>query len=330
MISNQRFPKNDLPEKLAFTDSLEAVKSLINQTLLDTDEIFSDMMQHLSQGNGKNLRAMLLLGTSADPDGFVSGEAVVAAASLEILHLATLVHDDIIDEAKTRRGQPSVQSRFGKKEAVICGDYLFCISFSMVSEISARYPEKLKEFTRAMTKICLGELRQFKHNADMDLSIHNYLKIIAGKTSALFSLAMYSGAIISGESDKDARFMGRIGFYMGMTFQILDDCADYESDIEVARKSVKHDLAEDVITLPLIFALLKNPELKKSIRDRQLLPEEINAVIEEVIKIGGVSMAFDVAERYYLKAKKMIDRIPDQKKRLLLTEIHEKIWKGAK
>lgn len=322
--------KNDLSEKVEYSDSLESVKLLINKTLLQTDEIFSDIMEHLTLGNGKNLRAMLLLVSSTDADGFVSHDAIVGAAAIEILHLATLVHDDIIDDALTRRGQLSVQSRFGKKEAVICGDYLFCISFSMVSEISSRYPEKLKEFTSAMTKICLGELRQFKHNSDTDLNIHNYLKIIAGKTSALFSLAMYSGAIINGDSDKDARFMARIGFYMGMAFQILDDCADYEADIEVTKKSVKHDLAEEVITLPLIFALLKNPELKERIRDRQLSTEEINEIIAEVIKIGGVSMAFDVAERYYLKAKKMINTIPDQNKCLVLSAILEKIWKGAK
>ncbi|KNZ43435.1 hypothetical protein AKG39_01125 [Acetobacterium bakii] len=301
----------------------------MNQTLLRTDEMLSDMMEHLTLGSGKNLRAMLLLVASIDSDGLVSTDAVVAAASVEILHLATLVHDDIIDDAKTRRGQHSIQSRFGKKEAVICGDYLFCIALSMIAEISAQYPEKLKEFTKAMTKICLGELRQFKHNADVDLSIHNYLKIIAGKTSALFSLAMYSGAIINGGSDKDARFMGRIGFNMGMAFQILDDCADYQSDMEVTQKCVKHDLADEVITLPLILVLLKKPELKDRMREQKLSAEEINDIITEVIKIGGVTMAVDVAKRYYLKAKKMIDTIPDQNKQFLITEILEKIWKGA-
>ena len=320
---------NDISEKVEYAASLEAVKVLMNKTLLQTDEILLDMMGHLTMASGKNLRAMLLLVASIDSDGFVSADAVVAAASVEILHLATLVHDDIIDDAETRRGQDSIQSRFGKKEAVICGDYLFCISFSMVAEISAQYPEKYKDFTKAMTKICLGELHQFKHNADTDLSIHNYLKIIAGKTSALFSLAMYSGAIINGDSDKVARYMGRIGYNMGMAFQILDDCADYESDIEVTKKCVKHDLADDVITLPLIFALLKNPELKNQIHDQQLSAGEINDIISEVIKIGGVTMARDMAERYYLKAKRMIDTIPDQNKRFLITAILGKIWKGA-
>lgn len=322
---------NDIvSNKIEYVSSLPAVKNLMDQTLLQTDEMLLDMMKHLTLGVGKNLRAMLLLAASTDSNGFVTTDAVVAAASVEMLHLATLVHDDVIDDAKTRRGQNSIQSRFGKKEAVICGDYLFCITFSMVADISAKYPEKLKEFTTAMTNICLGELRQFKHNADVDLDIDNYLKIIEGKTAALFSLAMYSGALINGDSDKDARFMGRIGFNMGMLFQILDDCADYESEIEVTKKTVKHDLADEVITLPLIYALSKSPELKKQIRDKKLSANEIRDIIAEVIRIGGVKMAFKEAERYYLKAKKMIDSIPDRNKQVLITGILEKIWKGAK
>ncbi|MDO9493895.1 polyprenyl synthetase family protein [Acetobacterium sp.] len=300
---------------------------MINETLLDTDELIQAMMQHLTLGVGKNLRAMLLLGSAMDEEGFVSQDAVIAGAAVEILHLATLVHDDIIDEADIRRGQASLQKKFGKKEAVICGDYLFCIAIAMVSEISNHYPEKLKEFTHAMTKICLGELRQFKHNSDTDLSVINYLKIIAGKTSALFSLAMYSGAIINGSSDKEARFMGRIGHNMGLAFQILDDCADYESDVEVTKKSVKHDLAEEVITLPLIFAFLKKPELKHQIQKQQLTVAEINEIIAEVVNVGGVSMAHDVAEKYYRKAKKMIDTLPNKHQRLLIGEILGRIWK---
>ncbi|MGV8906734.1 MAG: polyprenyl synthetase family protein [Acetobacterium sp.] len=321
---------NKLSKKVEYSLSLEAVKGVINQNLLQTDEIFSEIMQHLTQENGKNLRAMLLLVTSIDGDGFVPHNAVVAAASLEILHLATLVHDDVIDESQTRRGQLSVQSRFGKKQAVICGDYLFCQCFSMVAEISADYPDKFKEFSGAMTKICIGELRQFKHNADTELSVRQYLEIIAGKTSALFSLAMYSGAILNDANEKDARFMGRIGFRMGMIFQILDDCADYEGNFAVAKKSVKHDLAEDVITLPLIYAFLKNPELKTRIQNQKLSLIELHEIIAEVKNLGGVSMALDLAEKYYFKTKKMIDALPDQKKRVLISDILEKIWKGAK
>ena len=319
--------KKELSPRLDYQSALEAVRQLIKETLLDTDELIQAMMLHLTLGTGKNLRAMLLLVSSMDEEGFVSKDAVIAGAAVEILHLATLVHDDIIDEAEIRRGQASLQKKFGKKEAVICGDYLFCIAIAMVAEISNHYPEKMKEFTQAMTKICLGELHQFKHNSDTDLSVLTYLKIIAGKTSALFSLAMYSGAIINGSSDKEARFMGRIGHNMGLAFQILDDCADYEADVVVTKKTVKHDLADEVITLPLIFAFLKNPELKQRIHQQQLSVAEINEIIAEVVNVGGVSMAHDVAEKYYHKTKKMIDALPNKHQQQLIGEILVRIWK---
>lgn len=319
--------KNQLAEKTTYQSAIEAVRLLMKETLLDTDELVLEMMQHLTAADGKNLRARLLLVSALDHEGFVPRDAVIAGAAVEILHLATLVHDDVIDEAEIRRGHASLQKRFGKKEAVICGDYLFCISLALVAEISIRYPEKLKEFTQAMTKICLGELRQFKHNSDTDLSVLNYLRIIAGKTSALFSLAMYSGAIINQCSDKEARFMARIGYNMGMAFQILDDCADYQSDVVTTKKSVRHDLAEEVVTLPLIYALLKQPELKHRIGQQHLSPTEINEIIAEVVKVGGVSMAYDVAEKYYLKTRKMINVLVDENKKLYLNEILDRIWK---
>lgn len=319
--------KNELAERIEYLASLEAVRQLIKETLLDTDELILEMMEHLTSGSGKNLRAMLLLASAMDREGFVPRDAVIAGAAVEILHLATLVHDDVIDEAEIRRGHASLQKQFGKKEAVICGDYLFCISLAMVAEISNHYSRKLTVYTQAMTKICLGELRQFKHNSDTELSVMNYLKIIAGKTSALFSLAMYSGAIINECSDKEARFMGRIGYNMGMAFQILDDCADYESDVAATKKTVKHDLAEEVVTLPLIYAFLKKPELKQHIRRQQLSPGEINEIIAEVVKVGGVSMARDVAEKYYLKTKKMINTLTEDNKKLLMNEILGRIWK---
>ena len=259
--------KDDLPDRLEYSASLDEVKALVNRTLLKTDKNVMEVMQHLTQKGGKNLRSMLMLICSSDENGYVPKNAVTCAAALEILHLASLVHDDIIDDSRFRRGQLSVQSRFGKKTAVICGDYLFCKCFSMVSEILLNYPEKFKDFSRAMTKICLGELRQFKHNANLSLSVVGYLRIIAGKTSALFSLAMYSGTIISGKSEKDARFMARLGYHIGMFFQILDDCMDYEADYKTAKKSIRHDLAQGVVTLPLIYAFLKIRSLRSRFRD---------------------------------------------------------------
>ncbi len=315
-------------EKLNFDDSLDAAKELIRRTLFQSDELISDVTRYLTLKEGKNLRAMLLLASAMDGEGLIPKNAVVAAATLEILHLATLVHDDVIDDSETRRGRSSVQKKFGKKTAVICGDYLFCKCFAMVAEASADYPEKFRDISRAMTKICLGELRQFKHNRDLDLSVYKYLKIIAGKTSALFSLSMYAGAVIGGKSEKQARLLGRIGHHIGMLFQIADDCMDYQADFETAGKSIKHDLLDGVVTLPLIYSLAGNPRLRERVAGRAPTKSGIREIIAEVVSSGGVAAAMDTAGRYFKKAEKLIERVECQNNRLILTRVLEKVSGG--
>ncbi len=306
------------PEKIAHQAALPEVNGLIGRTLTQSDPVLSSVMAHLVKGSGKNFRAALLLAASADPAGNVPADAVVAAAALEILHLASLVHDDVIDEAPTRRGLPSVQQLFGKKAAVIGGDYLFCVCFSMVAALSSRYPEKFTEFSRSMMQICVGELRQNQNNGNIDLSYYGYLRTIAGKTAALFALALYSGGILSGDTEKEARLLARFGFCIGMLFQLADDCLDYEATAETLKKAVKHDLGEGVVTLPLILACAADPAIKESVRGRTLSAFEINIIAAAVKKAGGVTKTRAVADRYAQKARKLLGRVasPDKRERL--------------
>lgn len=310
-----------LPDRLPYAESRTAVRVLMTRTLLRTDDVLADVMQHLTLEHGKNFRASLLLAAAADQMNTVPNDAVTAAAALEILHLATLVHDDVIDEASTRRGQKSVQSRYGKKTAVIGGDYLFTICFAMIAGISARYPEKFTEFSKAMSVICLGEMRQLKHNGDTSLRVGSYLKIIAGKTAALFALAMYSGMILGGSDEKESRLIAHFGFYIGMLFQLADDCLDYESTGDTLKKSVKHDLSEGVITLPLIYSFDLKPELRVLIQNKVLSRSDIDDIVAQVITLGGVAKTKNLADRYYQKARHLLDRLPDQNKKNRLGDI---------
>lgn len=303
------------PKPHAYADALDDVRLLIARTLGKADPMLTDVMSHLSGGQGKNLRAALLLAASTDSQGLAPADAVTAAAALEILHLATLVHDDIIDEAPTRRGQPSIQSKFGKKTAVIGGDYLFCLCFDLIAGISAPYAGKYGEFTRAMTSLCIGELSQHKHNKDVGLSVPGYLRIIAGKTAALFTLALYSGAVLGGASESDCRLLGRAGYNIGMLFQLMDDCLDYEANPETLKKSVNHDLAEGVITLPLIYAFRGNGNLRQIVAGRSLAAGDIRAIVAEVVSLGGVAKTKDMIERYNQKTCRLLDRLDDPDKR---------------
>lgn len=314
-----------ITEMIDYSQSLAAVQARLDRTLHQADAVMSEVMAHLAQSGGKNFRASLLLAAAADESNQVPQSAVTAAAALELLHLATLVHDDIIDEAPTRRGLPSVQNKFGKKTAVIGGDYLFCLCLNLVTEISVDYPAKYADFSRAMTRICLGEINQYKHNGDTELSAFSYLKIIAGKTAALFALAMFAGGMLGGDSEPDARLLGRFGFYIGMLFQLADDCLDYESTTETFKKKTNHDLGEGVITLPLILHLADHPALKTQIRNKTLSAGEILTIVKEVVDSGSVARTWEVASRYHAKARKLLDRIPGSERRQRLGAILETI-----
>lgn len=311
MIERYAAQTGSLPDKLSLEAAPAAVNELIRRILLHSDADLADLTVWLAREGGKNFRASLLLAAAAGPDGEVPRDAVIAAAALEILHLATLVHDDVIDDAPTRRGQPSLQEHFGKRAAVIGGDYLFCVCFSMIAAITARFPEKFSEFSRAMTQVCIGEMRQHKQNGNTELGLTGYLRTIAGKTAALFSLAMYSGSILGGNPEKEARLAARIGYHIGMLFQLADDCLDYETTTEAFRKSVKHDLGEGVITLPLILAFARDPALKDLVKGKVLSAAEINAIAEAVVQTGGVNATWQVASRYGRKARKTLARLAD-------------------
>lgn len=307
-------------------DALGETRALISRTLNQSDPALLAITQHLVQGSGKNIRAALLLGASADENGQIAKDAVTAAAALEILHLATLVHDDIIDDAPTRRGQASVQKKFGKKSAVISGDYLFCVCFSLIANQAQRYPQHISLFSKAISALCIGELSQHQHNRDTGLSVLGYLRIIAGKTAALFFLALYAGALLSGSDEKTCRLMGRIGYQAGILFQLIDDCLDYESTAGTLRKSVKHDLAEGVMTLPLIYAMQKDETLRELAGQASLSPADISAAAAEVMRLGGLSHARQIADRYYRKALSLLDQLDHPARRDLIRPLLEQIY----
>jgi heptaprenyl diphosphate synthase len=322
---NSRQPDGQRPSgRIGWDGALDAVRTELHDCLLGAEEPVADVARHLAAQTGKGLRASLLLAAASGPDGQVAADAVPAGAALELLHLATLVHDDVIDDAPMRRGQPSVQGRFGRKAAVLGGDYLFCRCFSLIANILSGYPERFTDFSNGMTRVCLGEIEQLRQNRNLDLGLRGYLRIISGKTAALFARASYAGAILAGEPESSARQHGRFGFLFGMLFQVMDDCLDYEDEESDARKTVRHDLAEGVVTPPLIFAIAREPRLRTLAGAVFTDPADLREVLGDVVAAGGLRDSWSLAERYYRKALRQLDRIPDgirrERMRAFLTE----------
>lgn len=287
-----------LPEK-----ALDLMKSEVEKTLSKSPLIIREYTKHLMASQGKFIRANSVIICAEDKEGKITPNAVKIAAAIEILHLATLVHDDIIDNADLRRGDVTLQKKYGKRTAVICGDYLLSVALRMASSIENKKDFIDLKLPDYVGRVCLGELNQHINNQNINLSIYRYLKIISGKTAALFEASYLAGAIFSGCSEEETKKYKRLGYYIGMIFQLTDDCIDFENTVETANKPVQSDYEQGVITLPLIHALALRKELKMKAANQGITREEIN---EAVAGTGGISFTRMLVRKYYEKSLKLM------------------------
>lgn len=321
-MTNEIKKIDDTVELLNLNEAFEQVKEKVDKTLSKSPLIIRDYTKHLMGSRGKFIRAMSVIICAQDKEGKINQNAVTIAAAIEILHLATLVHDDIIDNAELRRGDITLQKKYGKKTAVICGDYLLSVALRMASSIQNKKDYLDLLLPDYVGRVCLGELNQHINNGNVNLSIYRYLKIISGKTAALFEASFYAGAIFSGCSDKEAKSYRRLGYYVGMNFQLTDDCIDFEDTIETANKPVQSDYEQGVITLPLIHALQTLEDFKSKAKEGLVSRDEIN---EAVKKTDGLGFTKRMVHRYYSKSKKIIEDLDmNDEKKANLEEILKK------
>ena len=321
MINNKKKIK-DNTKLVKFDEALELVRSEVDNSLSASPLIIRGYTKHLTESKGKFIRAVSVLICAEDKDGLIHPNAIKVAASIEILHLATLVHDDVIDNADLRRGDVTLQKKYGRKTAVICGDYLFCVALNLASNITDKEDYLDVDMPNYMGKICLGELNQHLNNGNLNLSMYQYLKIISGKTAALFEASFFAGAIFAGCKEAECKKYKQLGHYIGMIFQLIDDCIDFENTVDEAKKPVQSDYEQGVITLPLIKAFEDVSDLKEKASSDQMTREDIN---EAVAKAGGLSFTHRLVKKYHSKSMKIIRELElTENKKANLIEILNK------
>lgn len=301
---------------------LEQVKEFMLQSVEDAIPIIKQPVEALINAGGKRLRpALVILGAKFGK--YQSERIVPVAACVELLHTATLIHDDIIDEAKLRRGIQSVQSKHSKDVAVLVGDYIFAKVFDI---LAGDYPaEMLKNLSKSILQICSGELTQYSYRYTKDISLDKYIEIIAGKTAALFSMSLFAGAYEGGVKNYAMRNLTKTGYCIGMMFQIIDDCLDYNQDSDTLGKSAVNDIKQGYITLPMYYALQNDSDNKLNdlLFKSDLNEQNIHSIKQLVIDLGGVKQAYDKANEYKNDAKKAIKKLKRGKDRDTLDYIVE-------
>lgn len=240
---------------------LQSVLQVIESHLQIHDKRIEATIKELVYSGGKLLRPAytLLCAQIGDISNQDKERSIAVAAALETLHMATLIHDDVIDEADFRHGNPTIHTQQGNQFAIYSGDYLFCVCFTILSKY-ARTLAHLEFNARSMEKILTGELDQLHARYQIGTSIKDYLARISGKTAQLFAVSCYSGAITSQATRRQTMLAWSMGHYIGMAFQIIDDVLDFKGDFNTVRKPTLADIRQGIYTLPLIYALRERPE----------------------------------------------------------------------
>ncbi|AYW46013.1 polyprenyl synthetase family protein [Tetragenococcus koreensis] len=302
---------NDYP---TIQSKLQTVCSLIEEQLCVRNKDIQETLIEFARSGGKYLRPayFLLFSELGDPAKKDQKQLIQIAASIEILHMATLIHDDIIDDSPLRRGTVTVQSKYGKDIAVYAGDLLFTQFFDLLTQ-AMNGSSYLGINAASMKRLLLGELDQMHTRFNKQETIEDYLRSINGKTAELFWLACIQGAHFGKSAEKIETLAGQIGRNIGIAFQVYDDILDYTADQYILQKPILEDLAQGVYTLPLILAKEKNPEVFAPYlaKESELSLEEAQKVAELVVTYGGVQKAKDFAQRYTEQALQGITKLPE-------------------
>jgi octaprenyl-diphosphate synthase len=282
--------------------------------------LIADVNRHLLQIRGKLFRPTLLLLVARATEN-LRPRTVTLGAVVELIHLATLIHDDSVDHSVLRRGQPTVNSLFSHQIAVIMGDYLY--SRAIVELVELDDLEPLRVMSRVTTEMTVGEMREIEAHDVLDYSVDDYDRMIDAKTASLLSGACEVGVLGADPAFREP--MRRFGRALGMAFQIADDVLDYTSSEEVTGKPAGLDLHEHKITLPLILALHEmDPEERQQVVALMDDPEPSHEMIADIVRIverrGGIAAAHERAQALALRAEDELNALPESASREALRD----------
>jgi octaprenyl-diphosphate synthase len=322
---------------------MEAALSLIGEDLKNVELQFKKDLQsdvplirkvgeYVLSSGGKRIRPALLL-LAAKLCGYKGDRHVPLASVIEFIHTATLLHDDVVDNANLRRGIASANTLWGNEASVLVGDFLFSKSFSLM--VADGDLNVLRVLSGATTMIAEGEVLQLVCTSDLDITEERYIEVVRCKTAVLLSAACQAGAILGKAGPKEEQALADFGMDLGIAFQVMDDTLDYVAKEAEFGKSIGHDLEEGKITLPLIHVLRNctddERETLSDIIDKELLErDDFQKVFAMVERYGGIDYAVTTARRYVEQAKAALSPFPGNREKQALTSLADYVVTRAK
>ena len=310
--------------KNSLGDKLQKVENLIQEKLKSEVNLIQKMSNHHLRSGGKRLRALLTL-ESAKLTGYKEDNRDInLAACVELIHSATLLHDDVIDESELRRGVKTTNSIWGNQSSILVGDYLLSRCFEMMVEDGDL--EVLKLLSSTSSKIAQGEVLQLQHKGEADLLEETYIDIINLKTASLFSAATKTGACLSGSNEKEKKALESYGRNLGLAFQIADDALDFYAKEKLFGKEIGKDFFEGKVTLPMIIIFQKGNEEEKKFLNEIMKKEkrtekDFNYTLSLINKYKAVEATFKKAEYFVNVSYDSLAIFPDNEDKKILQNL---------
>lgn len=321
LVSGKRTPSEIRVLFAPIRADLERVEEMLAEAVITAVPELSEALLSLVRGRGKRIRPALVLLASKIRETSTAS-AVYLATSAELLHVATLIHDDLIDRASVRRGEETLAARWKGTATVLAGDYLFAKSGRVAAEIENFRVFKL--FSEAVMTICAGEIRQDFNNSRTPGDRQTYFDHIFSKTAALFMACTEGGAILSGASEEEIAALRDYGRLLGLAFQITDDTLDFTSTAGDMGKPVGSDLREGLITLPTIYFLERDPhgaEARHLLFNNGRDPKHVEQVIQAIASSPAIRSAQDEARELAQQAQATLTPFPDNEFRKALRDL---------
>ena len=310
--------------KSSVEDKLILVEEKIKSKLISDVELVQKMSGYHLDSGGKRLRALLTLGSAKLCNYSKGTRDINLAACVELIHAATLMHDDVIDNSSIRRGKKTLNKIWDNHSSVLLGDYLLSRCFEMMVEDGNI--EVLKLLSSTSSKIAQGEILQLQHQGDVDMLEETYLKIISAKTAELFAAATKVGAILSEMKSKEKEALEFYGRNLGLTFQIADDTLDYNSELKLFGKEIGQDFYEGKITLPIIllFQKAKNEEkkiLKEIFSYTERNKENLDFTLSLIKKYDIIKACYQKAQHYINLSSSSLSVFSDSEEKNILENL---------
>jgi heptaprenyl diphosphate synthase len=302
-------------------DVMALAENGVQEAIADSEGVVREMCDHIAQSGGKRIRPQLVV-YSGLTISRINNRMICAAVAAELIHMASLVHDDIIDVSDLRRGKPSVNKQWGNHAAVLCGDWLFAKAFGILS--GKGLADSMVYMVDAIQSMCHGELIQASNKNYIDISLDAYYEQIVKKTAKLLECCCKSGAVAGCAKSPEIKALGEFGLNIGKAFQIIDDVLDFRGNTGKMGKPKGEDLRQGIITLPVIL-LMQDKEFGGQARELISMgncrAKDVAAINSMLIASGAMEKAYGVADSFINLAQSHLVGLPDSKSKVYLNNL---------